>query len=164
MDLLLENTTNIQENLENPIIKLGLSSTMDLEKIIPDFMARLRAYIGDDLMVEFSSYQLDEIGEKLAVGVIDCAFMFNVEGWSHPDTQRLPINRAGESVSGITLPAEKVTEGKIHEYSFLYISSGRVVGVYEPSQTVMTSIRLNFPQKTKWVPMPFGLRQMRILP
>lgn len=94
LDLLLENTTTIQENLETPIIKLGLCSTMDLERIIPNFIARLRAYIGDNLMVEFSSYQLDEIGEKLVVGAIDCAFMFNVEGWSHPDAQRLPINRA----------------------------------------------------------------------
>ena len=92
LERLLEDVSDYQEKMGRPTVHLGICSTMDLNRIVPDFLVRLKEQTG--FSVELSTCHLAEIPEKLAVGAIDCAFLFNLIDPNISELKRLPITRS----------------------------------------------------------------------
>ncbi len=92
LDELLEKTSEAANMDSRMTLRLGLCNTMDLERIIPDFILSLNRK-NIDISIDFSTFSFNEIPEKLSMELIDCAFIYNVLLMDIPASEHFPINR-----------------------------------------------------------------------
>lgn len=77
-------------NTQRPI-RLGLSDSLDLERVIPDFWNAVSIEI-PDRKISLETHPFEKIAEKLVLGDIDIAITFSVMNVI-PGLQRIPLNR-----------------------------------------------------------------------
>lgn len=153
-----------------PTVRLGLCDTMDLERILPDFIQQFYEAHHNRIAVDLKPCDVNELSEMLAVGAIDCAFIFNIVDIKIPGVARMKINRANpclyysekhplcgkpdlsvmdfenetfvhtagserfDQFEALPYQPKHIVEEKTLNAAFLYISTGRAVSVFGPSQ------------------------------
>ena len=98
LNTLFEEVSGISAASSAPTVRLGLCDTIDIERVLPNFLQKLNAENRDEVVVELEPCDVRSISERLAVGDIDCALMFNITGLSLPGLTRLPLNRANPCI------------------------------------------------------------------
>lgn len=170
LDSLLEETVAISGEQPLTTICLGLCDTMDLERILPGFIQKIDKTYGEKFVVDLKTYDISDIFEMLAVGNIDCAFVFNIAQSKIPNIKRLAINRGNpclyysrrhplfgkpdlcaadfkketflrvtgsdrfDQFEALPFRPQCIVEEKSINAAFQYISTGRAVSVFGPSQ------------------------------
>lgn len=92
LEHLLEKTAQVAEEEKKLTLRLGLCDAMDLERIVPDLVSFFNSK-NSQISIDFAISPFSEIAEKLNVGLIDCAFIYNVFCPDIPEEERIPVKR-----------------------------------------------------------------------